>query len=116
MEIIYKTKRTELNKPFVTKPVLYSFDGYENIKEKVFFQADVIKRDSLTVEIRLKPKTAAWIGTYSNFSLKNDGDVLTENLEYMQIVHRRDTIIYTPENIPELFKTYTSEIIGLGIE
>ncbi|RDK86984.1 hypothetical protein [Marinirhabdus gelatinilytica] len=116
LQIVYKTKRTQLDKPFVTAPKLFKFKNYKKVKNEIANPQAITKRDSLTLHATLIPKQALWVGVDVNFSLKYDGEILSENLEYLHIIKNGDTTTYTSSNIAQKFHTYTSDHVGIAIE
>ena len=114
--ITYKTKKTEINHPFVTAPKIFNYKNLKKVEKKKIINAAIQLKDSLTVQVTLQPKQALWIGVDRNYILKNDRRQLEENLEYLNITQGLTTTKYSAEDISSQFNAFTYEIVGIAVE
>lgn len=114
--IQYKTKTTELYEPFVTAPKLYNFRTYKKVSEEISNPEKLSIQDSIYVTAVLQPKQALWIGNEINFSPVYDAKDLEENLDWLRIIKKSDTTLYSTENIAQHFVAYRSSNFSIRIE
>jgi|GEM_PF-6455699 len=114
--LTYKTKKAELNHPFVTAPKIFTFKTYEQIEKEEIKNPAIQVKDSLTLQAMLQPKQALWIGVDRNFNLNYDEELLKENVAYLTIKNGLTTTEYTAIDLVTQFKEYTYEIVGIAVE
>lgn len=115
IEITYKVKRTEAYAPFVTAPKIHPFKATTKIKDAINVNAANLLQDSLTVRTILQPKQALWIGVDSNFSLKYDAEILSENLEQLTIKQAGEIMTFSPNEAVAKFQEISYKIVGILI-
>ncbi len=114
--ITYKTRKTESSHPFVTAPKIFNFKTFKNIHDTALKNNAIKLADSLTVIATLQPKQALWVGVERTFILKNDRELLEENLEFLTIRKNATTKEFTPAEISAQCKEITHKIVGIAVE